>query len=311
MVKFLDDYRDKKEDLNHAIDSFNQIYNKSRSYFFNFREHSFQMINTEDFFQLCLLNNIKLLSYSPVENKYILKSDEGIIFATNNRILTAEGIFAWNDYMVPQLYIFEEFVVFDIGMNRGYASLKFANFDSCKAVYGFEIDEDTYNLASQNFKFNPHLQHKIKSYNFGLSDLDDDVDLYYIPGSDGITTTELEFTNIAGEWIRRKEDMKIKKASVKSAGTILSQIIEEDNITSNIVLKIDTEGSEYKIIDDLINKGVLDKVDLILGETHLDSEDLSSMLIGFKKVSKNYDDDVSTFCFVKEEHYDELPLAKN
>ncbi len=58
-------------------------------------------------------------------------------------------------YSVPQLYQFKEFVVFDIELNRGYAALKFANLDSCKAVYGFKINDDTYDFALENFNLNP------------------------------------------------------------------------------------------------------------------------------------------------------------
>jgi len=126
-----------------------------------------------------------------------------------------------------------------------------------------------------------------------------------------VTTAELEFTDIQGEWKSRKEQMEVKKAKVKEAGTVISNIIENENIDCNIVLKIDTEGSESKIIDDLIKKNVLDKFDLIMGEMHLDSEDLDKKLVGFKKVSQiNYTDTIYSFCYVKDQFYKILPLSK-
>ena len=269
------------------------------------------MLDTDQFFQMCFFNNIKLLSYSPSENRIYLKTEDGIVLGTNNRFYTIKEIFAHDGYSVPQLYLFKEFVVFDIGMNRGYAALKFANFDSCKTVYGFEINDETYSFALENFNLNPSINHKIKPYNFGLSDENGDVDIYCLPGSDGVTTTELEFTNFQSEWIKGKEKMKIKKAKVKEAGAVILNIIKNENINSNIVLKIDTEGSEHKIIDDLISKGVLDKLDLIVGESHLESEDLDSKLVGFKNVSKVYHTEtIYSFCYVKDKFYKVLPLSE-
>ena len=308
---FVNSYISIKDDLKKAIDTFNKNYYNCKDYFFNGDEHLFKMMNTDQFFQMCFFNNIKLLSYSPSENRIYLKTEDGIILATNNRFYTIKEIFARGGYSAPQLYQFKEFVVFDIGMNRGYAALKFANFDSCKAVYGFEINEETYDFSLENFNLNPGIAHKIKLYKFGLSDKNGDVDIYCLPGSDGVTTTELEFTNIQGEWLKGKEQMEIKKARVKEAGKTLLDIIENDKIDCNIVLKIDTEGSEHKIIDSLISKGVLDKVDLIMGESHLESEDLDNKLVGFKSFSKEYYNDIIySFCYVKDKFYKELPLSK-
>ena len=294
-----------------AIDIFNTNYYSCKEYFFNGDEDLFKMINTDELFQMCFFNNIKLLSYSPSENRIYLKTEDGIILATNNRFYTIKEIFARNGYSVPQLHQFKEFVVFDIGMNRGYAALKFANFDSCKAVYGFEINDETYNFALENFELNPSIVHKIKPYNFGLYDEDGIRNIYCLPGADGVTTTELEFTDVGFEWLRKKEQMKIKKAKVKEASAVILNIIQNESIKSKIVLKIDTEGSEHKIIDNLINNSVLDKIDLIIGENHLESEDLDDKLTGFKNISKVFiTDKVYSFCYVKNKYFKALPIAR-
>ena len=306
---FVDSYVSINDDLKKAVDIFNRNYYNCKDYFFNGDEPLFKMMDTDDFFQMCFFNNIKLLSYSPSENRIYLKTEDGIILVTNNRFYTIKEIFACGGYSVPQLHQFKDFVVFDIGMNRGYAALKFANFDSCKAVYGFEINEETYDFALENFNLNPAIIHKIKPYKFGLSDGNKTVEIYCLPGADGVTTTELEFTNVQGEWLKGKEKMETKKAKVKDAGTVISNIIETNEIDCNIVLKIDTEGSEHKIIDSLINKGVLDKLDIIMGENHLESEDLDKKLVGFKSINKKYfSDTLYSFCYVKDKFYNVLPL---
>ena len=307
----IDSYNSIKENLKRAIDTFNQNYDICKEYFFKGDENSYEMMDTDQFFQMCFFNNIKLLSHSTSENRIYLETEERIKLLTNNRFYTIGEIYTRDGYSVPQLYQFKEFVVFDIGMNRGYAALKFANYDSCKAVYGFEISQETYDFALENLDLNPELAHKIKTYNFGLSDKEDEIDIYCLPGSDGITTTELEFTNVQTEWLKGKEQMKIKKAKVKEASAIILDIIKKDNINSNIVLKIDTEGSEHKILDNLINNDVLDKVDLIMGENHLLGDDLDEKLVGFKNISKKfYTNDIYSFCYVKDEYFKKLPQAK-
>ncbi|HTX60797.1 MAG TPA: FkbM family methyltransferase [Methanobacterium sp.] len=305
--EILDSYDPVGEDLKNAIINYNKNYDNSRKYFFNGEEHLFKNMDTDKFFQMCSFNDIKLLSHSPRENKILLETGEGIKLITNNRYYTVEEIFARNGYSAPLLHQLKEFVVFDIGMNRGYASLKFANFDSCKAVYGFEIDDDIYKFALENFNLNPSLNHKIKPYNFGLSNKNAEVDIYTLPGCDGVTTTELELTEVIGEWPYRKDQMEIKKARVKEAGVVISDIIEEDEINSPIVLKIDTEGSEYKIIDSLIGKGVMDKVDLIMGEIHFENQDLDDKLAGFENIGREYHNDTGHgFIYLKDKLYNPL-----
>lgn len=306
---FLDFYTFIMDDLKKTVDTFNKNYYSSKKYFFNGEERLFKKMNTDKFFQMCFFNHIKLLSYSPSENRLLLETEDGIKLITNNRFYTIDEVFARNGYSVPQLNQFKKFVVFDIGMNRGYASLKFANFDTYKAVYGFEIDNDTYNFALENFKLNPSLSQKITPYNFGLSNENAEVAIYSIPGADGVTTTELEFTNIQYDWKIKKAQMKIKKAIVKDAGILISNILEEDKIDSHVVLKIDTEGSEYKIMDSLIKSGVLDQVDLIMGESHLESEDFDDKFAGFKNINKVYFNDVAySFIYVKDKYYEPLPI---
>jgi len=306
---FMNYYSSIRENLKTAIEIFNQNYDICKGYFFNGEEDSYEKMNTDDFFQMCFFNNIKLLSHSPSENRIYLETEDGIKLVTNNRFYTIKEIYGRDGYSVPQLYQFKKFVVFDIGMNRGYAALKFANHDSCKAVYGFEINQDTYEFALENLELNPELAQKIKAYNFGLSDKDGEIDIYCLPGSDGITTAELEFTNIQPDWLKWKEQMKVEKAVIKEASTIILDIIKKDNINSNIVLKIDTEGSEHKILDNLIDNNLLDKVDLIMGENHL-GEDLDEKLVGFKNIEKKfYGNKIYSFCYLKDEYFKKLPQA--
>ena len=246
-----------------------------------------------------------------MENKILLKTKEGIILSTNNRFYTIKEVIGFDGYSVPQLFQFDDFVVFDIGMNRAYASLRFAEFNNCSAVYGFEIDEDTYNKAIYNMNLNLDLSKKITPYNFGLSNSDEEVELYYIEGADGVNTVESDLVKIQYEMKDNPDKIKTKSVKVKKTSEVIENIIKSEKINSKIVLKIDTEGSEYNIIDDLIESGLIYKMDLILGEGHkFNDRNLSKELskLGFKEIERKDHKIVYSFAFVKEEFYDIWPL---
>lgn len=317
--KFMNNQIDFNNNLKQAFDLFNYHYEDCKRYFFNNQEDVLKKyLDTDELFRMCYFNNIKFLSYSPAENRILLKTKEGIILGTNNRFYTIKEVIAFDGYSIPQLYQFDDFVVFDIGMNRGYSVLRFANFDSCSSVYGFEIDEDTYKLAIDNLNFNPILRNKIVTYNFGLSDKEENVNLFYLDGCDGLTTTIESFTNVQSEFRENKNKIKVKMGKVKKATDVIFDIIEKENITSKIVLKIDTEGSEYKIIADLINSGLIKKFDVIIGEGHKFSDDEigdNLLKFGFEKIEKNIYSETKniysetySFCYVKKEHFKVWPL---
>ena len=293
------------------VNAYEEHYKEIRKYFFNGYESTLKQVMDTDFlFNVCYYNNINFLSYSPKENRILLETEDGIILGTNNHIWTIMEINGLNEYIIPQLYSFDDFVVFDIGMNRAYASLKFANFDNCSKVYGFEIDEFTYERAIDNINFNPSLSDKIKPYNFGLSDKDEVVELYCVDGYDGLNTMISKFTEIQPSLRSLKDNLKVKSAYVKKTTDILSEIIESDNIDSHIVLKIDTEGAEYKIINDLIESGLIKEMDVILGEGHVFSdEDFRDKLtdLGFCDVKLDMESFTYSFAYVKKEYYNFWP----
>lgn len=288
-------------------------YNESKKYFFNNRENQLkEYFDTDELFRLGYFNNFKFISYSPAENRILIKTDDGITVGSNNRFYTIKEVIGFNGYSIPQLYDFDEFVVFDVGMNRAYASLWFANFDNCKSVYGFEIDPETYNKALSNINLNPHISSKIKPYNFGWSDENGEVDLYYVDGCDGVNTMISEVVNLQSE-LRDTDKRKTKKVQVKKASEILSKIIEEDNITSNIVLKMDTEGAEYQIFEDLIETDLFSKIDVIMGEGHIfKRKHFCDKLeeLGFRQIEMEIKPVTYNFIFVKEKYFDVWPLKE-
>ena len=302
-----ENYATTQNKLNNFLDLSNKFYKEYRKYFFNGYENMLKLNMDVDFlFNICFFNDISFLSFSPEENRILLKSKEGIIFSTNNHFWTIMEIYGLGGYSIPQLYYFEDFVVLDVGMNRAYASLSFANFDNCSAVYGFEIDKSTYDVALDNINLNPSIKDKITPFNIGLSDCDEFVDLYYLDGFDGINTMIPEFTDVQPRLKLNKNTLKSKSVEVKKASPILNKIITNVKSNSKIVLKIDTEGAEYKIIRDLIESNLILKIDVILGEGHIFSDenfidDLKNL--GFKTVKLDKEELAYSFALVKEKYY--------
>lgn len=300
------------KNLDSKISIFTDNFSEFKRYFFKDEEENLKkFLNTEDLFKLCYFNDIEFLSFSPAENKLLLKDKFGTILATNNRYYNILEVIAYDSYSVPQLYEFDDFVVFDIGMNRGYSSLIFAEFDNCSRVYGFEIDDVTYDKAVYHKKLNPQLADKLKLHNFGISNKNSKEELYFLKGADTLSTLEPDFVDIEFQLKAAKDKVETKLVEVRRASEVIEHIIERDNIKSKIVLKIDTEGSEYKIIDDLIQSNTINNVDLILGEGHKFCDDDIGLKLenaGFKLIKRTDFDIVYNFAYVKGEYFDKWLL---
>jgi FkbM family methyltransferase len=158
-----------------------------------------------------------------------------------------------------------EYIVIDIGMNIGDTALFFASYDNVKRVYAFEPFEPTYKKACANFKLNGNLSSKITSYNFGISDKDETLDIYYSPNIAGSMTTD------NSEYNKSKSTSKniIKETIIlKSINYIFEKILTPPPPPHKIILKLDCEGAEYNILDEMDKKGLFKYVDIIMLEWH-------------------------------------------
>jgi FkbM family methyltransferase len=173
-----------------------------------------------------------------------IKIIQSLIDQKDNEILNIDDIKFKN---IVWVHLFEHFVydvfglhhidnangnesVIDIGANTGDTALNFANkgYD----VYAFEPVTETYNLAIENIKFNPHLMKKIKMIKKGVCSKNGKAKIYFddlgtYNGDSNMYQVMDNFETI--------ETMTIEK------------ILEEYNIKPGI-LKIDCEGCEVEII---------------------------------------------------------------
>lgn len=250
-----------------------------------------------------LCHNIEILNYDQTRELVYLQKD-GLCFCTTAAYpWILREVFAQHIYFIHPRYLkCQDYVVFDFGMNRGYASLYFASQHWCKAVYGFELNEYTFALASENAVLNPQLREKLNLYNFGLGKKDEQLECYYLPHRDGICTTSYEFLQ---DYAPEELDMVVKKeVSIRKTSNVVQNLLATMDVKQRMVLKIDVEGAEYDIVEDLTTAfpAFLERVDIIIGEAHMGLQPIETALspYGFRDVSqKNYNPKTNDFLFIR------------
>jgi FkbM family methyltransferase len=181
-------------------------------------------------------------------------------------IKSEEDLFILTEIFDRQCYNFGttgETVVIDVGMNIGVASLFFASDPNVTRVFSFEPFRRTYELACANLRWNPTYAAKITAKNFGLAGCDGVEELPYIEerkGSVGINGLPRSFTPA-------REDLHMERIELCEAATVLRPIFD-NHADSQIVLKMDCEGSEYGIFKNLDDAGLLGRFQAIMLEWH-------------------------------------------
>lgn len=200
------------------------------------------------------------VSMSPQYMGGIICRFNDICFYVKNRsdYMVMEDIFKKNGW---DFYCKEKVVVVDIGMNIGLSCLYFANMQNVEQVYGFEPFSETYRQALDNFAGNPQLiQSKICPVNCGLTDKEREIEVSYNP----LYTTNMRVDQGKRIYGESEEKVWIK---TRSASAEIHMILKKHK-EKNIVLKIDCEGSEYLIFQDLVRTGILKDIYMVLMETH-------------------------------------------
>jgi FkbM family methyltransferase len=204
-------------------------------------------------------------------------------------------------YMLsPQLT--GNFCVFDVGMNRGLASLFFAANPNCTKIIGFELENSIYGKALQNFALNKTLAEKIVPYNFGLWNENGEIDVCTCETASytGIASCISEQKHLTAK-MQEKKLKSVVKATVKKSSEIFAPMLAEIKPDVKKVLKIDIEGAEYAVFEDLYRHNLLQQFDMIIGEAHNGLAGIEKYLDDFICVNKNYLFDLLiTFCYINK-----------
>ncbi len=203
------------------------------------------------------------------KKNYFIKTPDGITFKY-------KGISALTTLTeVLEVFLFKEYefffkdsqriIVFDAGVNMAASTLFFANKNKVKKVYAFEPFKSTCIKSMQNIALNPNLKDKVELLNYGLGNSDRIIEVPYDEKESGgmSTTCNVFDLNKANCQIANS----VEKVEIKDSYNVLSEILK-NKTDEKIVLKIDTEGAEFEIIDSLEKNNYLQTFDLIMMEYH-------------------------------------------
>lgn len=185
---------------------------------------------------------------------------DGITVRCTNEIeyMIAQEIFAGEEY---GFHASGKYFVIDIGMNIGCTTLYFASQTNVTSVYGFEPFKGVYDKAISNIALNgKEIREKIHTYNMGLGK-EDGIEKYM--AHEGI----YESAGIKKVQDGAEQSDCIIEQETKQASSILGKIMRAHE--ESCLMKIDCEGAEYGILEDLIDSGIIRKVDTIIMEWHV------------------------------------------
>lgn len=147
-------------------------------------------------------------------------------------------------------------IALDLGANVGKITQQMA--DSGATVYAFEPNPFAFERLQQRFKDNP----KVTCLNKAVLDKETTIPLYFHEFSD-----QDEITWSVGSSLLdyKKNVLKGKKVDVQAVD--LAEFIKSLEKPIDLI-KMDIEGVECKVINHLIDSGMMDKIKLMLVETH-------------------------------------------
>lgn len=166
-------------------------------------------------------------------------------------------------------------VVFDVGMNIGDATLYFAIKPEVEAVYGFEPFKKTFDNALKNIN-RLDTAKAIKAFNIGLSNREYVERLPYSNdmscGQSTIPHVNDQAISVYQDWqLLHNENMQYEQIEVKKSSDFIKNIMDSYSDV-DYVLKLDCEGEEYNIFEDLSENGLMQRFTLIMLEWHYKSD---------------------------------------
>ena len=174
----------------------------------------------------------------------------------------------------------------------GFTSLYFSNYENCVGVEGFEPFPKTFENLNYNLSLNRINAKKINVNNYGLGNTNQLLHVEYcyeLKGSNSSITTLPKWVKQSGKVIDKVEiairdlsEVAMKMASLK-----------ESNSNLKILVKLDCEGAEYDILEEINQRNLFSYIDSIVIEYHYrGSIEINEMLLsnGFTIISNEFID---------------------
>jgi FkbM family methyltransferase len=179
------------------------------------------------------------------------------LVGTPEEVFILREIHLWGEYDIT---LGGRVLFVDVGANVGSSALYFAGTHPDAVVEAFEPAARTYQRGLANLKLNVALSTRIHYHNYGLY------------SEDGMARMRLNLDRPARSSMllgdRDKQDQTEEvEVSLRDASNVMLELIDRWP-DRRVVLKVDTEGAEYAILENLAASNAVQKIDVILGEWH-------------------------------------------
>jgi FkbM family methyltransferase len=154
------------------------------------------------------------------------------------------------------------YILVDIGMNIGLASAYFSTLPQIEKIYGFEPFGPTFKQLMINLERNKLLD-KCVPRNLALGDKSGHTTWHYSPGFKGSSGMH-PLIGFKKEQTPEPEQLPIEIADVAAE----MEAILNRHPHKKIIVKMDCEGGEYKIIERLSETGQLERISIFMIEWH-------------------------------------------
>lgn len=253
------------------------------------------------FYDNCRKGNVKFLKHKSEEGKLYFLYKKKYELVTDYSVGIIIQIFCLESYKFNNRLLSDgyKYVLFDLGMNKGFSSMWFAMDDKIDRVVGYEINPLLKEYIFENAEKNKELFKKIEVNIFGLSDKNSKQKFYSLKNDDGVGTMNKEFHSRYWSDSRKNKGKKID-VNVKKASTELREQMKKSN-KHRYILKIDVEGAEYETFDDLSSHCLINSFDIILGESHAGVDRIKEHLKEFDFIDiKRFPGNLATFVAVRK-----------
>lgn len=251
----------------------NKIFIRSVNHFFSYGDYPVFFDGYNDYCSKFVDNGIQFIFEN---NNMFLKINDITI-----KVETLEELFIINEVFLENMYKIEsksDYIAIDIGMNVGITSLYLSHFENIKKIYAFEPLRPTFDCAKVNLMLNQKYLPKIQASNFGLSNKNQIVEVIFNPlskGNVGIKNSE----------IKTVAEKHVQKIELKEASNSLQEIIK-NHPEAKFMVKLDCEGSEYDIVENLSGASMLPLFNIFMIEWH-NMKGYKSRLINLINVFKD------------------------
>lgn len=217
--------------------------------------------------------------YSRVIDKIIVLSDGNLLISFGDisiKVKSKDEFANVKEVYIKQVYNYfinneKRDIVIDIGMNIGDATLYFANRDNVEKVYGYEPFKETFLAAKENLK-DYLTENKVEIFQYGISD---ENKIRAIGFNANMSCGQSTLADIREKAYKRyinwglveTDDEQIEQIEVRKASEVFLPIIMKYS-NHNIILKMDCEGEEYGILEELLQSKILGKFKFIMLEYH-------------------------------------------